>query len=95
MQENDLEEFGRIQNSLEFSGRFSRFLEVFGRMLLEGSGRSGFLYIKEDGTLLVRPTIQHCAKGSSSVTSFLSILLGVHSLAAPFRDPVSVAKASV
>ena len=51
MQENDLEESGRISNSLELSGRFSRFLEVSGRMLLEGSGRNGFLYIEEDGTL--------------------------------------------
>ena len=36
------EESGRIWNSLESSGRFSRFLGVSGRMLLEGSGRNGF-----------------------------------------------------
>ena len=42
MQENDLEESRRMWNSLESSGRFSRFLEVFGRMLLEGSERNGF-----------------------------------------------------
>ena len=45
------EEFGRIWNSLELSERFSRFLEVSGRMLLEGSGRNGFLYIGVDGIL--------------------------------------------
>ena len=64
-------------------------------MLLESSGRNGFLYIAMDGTLPDWPTIQHCTKGSTSVTSFLSILLGVHSLTAPFCDPVSVTKASV
>ena len=51
MQENDLEESGRIQNSLELSERFSRFLEVSGRMLLESSRRNGFLYIEVDNTL--------------------------------------------
>ena len=51
MQGNDLEESGRNWNSLELSGRFSRFLEVSRRMLLEGSGRNGFLYIGVDATL--------------------------------------------
>ena len=41
----------KIQNSLEVSRRFPRFLEVFGRMLPEDSGRNGFLYIGVDGTL--------------------------------------------
>ena len=95
VQKNNLEGSRTVQNSPESSTDFSRFLEVSGRMLLEGSGRNGFLYIGVDGTLPDWPTIQHCTKGSSSVTSFLSILLGVHSLTAPFRDPVSVAKAFV
>ena len=51
MQKNDLKESERIWNSLESSGRFSRFLEVSGRMFLEGSKRNGFLYIGVDGTL--------------------------------------------
>ena len=51
MQENDLEESGRIWNSLESSRMFSRFLEASERMLLEGSRRNGFLYIGVDSTL--------------------------------------------
>ena len=51
MQKNDLEGSIIVQNSLESSTNFSRFLEVSGRMLLEGSGRNGFLYIEEDSTL--------------------------------------------
>ena len=57
MQENDLEESGRIQNSLELSGMFTRFLKASGRMLLESSGRNGSLYIEEDGTLPASSTI--------------------------------------
>ena len=52
MQKNDLEGSKTVQNSLESSTDFSRFLEVSGRMLLEGSGRNEFLYIGVDGTLL-------------------------------------------
>ena len=35
------EESGRVRNSPKLSGRFWRFLEVSGRMLLESSRRSG------------------------------------------------------
>ena len=51
MQKNDLEGSRTVQNSPESSTNFSRFLEVSGRMLLEGSGRNGFLYIGVEGTL--------------------------------------------
>ena len=51
MEKNDLEGSRTVQNSPESSTDFSRFLEVSGRMLLEGSGRNGFLYREEDGTL--------------------------------------------
>ena len=42
MQKNDLEGSRIVQSSPESSTDLSRFLEVSGRMLLEGSGRNGF-----------------------------------------------------
>ena len=89
------EEFGRIWNSPKTSRSFWRFLGISGKILLESSGRSGFLYMRVDGTLCALLNSRCCEKGPCSVTSLVDILCGEHSLSVPFLNPVLVAVAFV
>ena len=64
-------------------------------VLLESSRRSGFLYMRVDGSLCDLLTSRCCEKGPYSVTSLVDIPCGKHSPSVPFFDPILVAEAFV